>query len=65
MPREKPDYRAHFERLNELYPDKEMLSLEEIKQIMGWKDNRTVKKYVPLTPLHQASKATIARIMCG
>lgn len=65
MPREKTDFRAHLERLNELYPDKEMLSVAEIKQIMGWKNIRTVKKYVPLTPFLQASKVTLARIMCG
>lgn len=65
MPREKTDYRANLERLNELYPDQEMFGVDEIKKIMGWKDSRTVLKYVPLTPFRKASKATIARVMCG
>ena len=29
MPREKEDYRANLERLNELYPDHEMLTIPE------------------------------------
>lgn len=65
MPREKTDYRANLERLNELYPDREMLSIPDVLKVMGWKDGRTVKKYIPLTPLRQVSKATLARIMCG
>lgn len=65
MPREKPDYRANLERLNELYPDREMLNIKDILKIIGWKDQRTAKKYLPLTPLRQISKAALARYMCG
>ena len=65
LPRESPDYRNNLERLNELYPDREMLSIPDVLQVMGWTDRRTVLKYLPLTPLRQISKATLARIMSG
>ena len=64
MPREKEDYRANLERLNELYPDHEMLTVAETMQIMGFRSINTAKKYVPFTN-RRVSKATLARIMCG
>ena len=64
MPREHPDYRLNLERLNELYPDHEMLSFDEVHKIMGYKSKDSTRKYVPF--IHQrCSKATLARIMCG
>lgn len=64
MPREKTDYRANLERLNEIFPEKEMLSVADAKRIMGYSSLDTVKKYVPFTN-RRVSKATLARIMCG
>lgn len=64
MPREKTDYRANLERLNEIFPEKEMLSIADAKRIMGYSTIDTVKKYVPFTN-RRVSKATLARIMCG
>lgn len=64
MSREKKDYRANLERLNDLFPDHEMLSVREVKQVMGYKHDNTVKKHVPFTN-RRVSKATLARIMCG
>ena len=64
MPREKTDYRANLERLNEIFPEKEMLSIADAKRIMGYSSLDTVKKYVPFTN-RRVSKATLARIMCG
>ena len=64
MPREKEDYRANLARLNELYPDHEMLTINETMQIMGFRSANTAKKYVPFTN-RRVSKATFARIMCG
>lgn len=66
MSREKEDYRANMERLNELFPDHEMLSIKEAAQVMGFREPRTVKKYVPFSgPSRTVSKASLARIMCG
>lgn len=64
MPREKTDYRANLERLNELFPGKEMLSIAETMRIMGYRSSETARKYVPFTN-RRVSKATLARIMCG
>lgn len=66
MAREKEDYRANLERLNELFPDHEMLSIKETARVMGFQTERTVKKYVPFKgPGLTISKAALARIMCG
>lgn len=64
MPREKEDYRANIEQLNRLYPDHEMLTIQETMQIMGYRSKDTAKKYIPFTN-RRVSKATLARIMCG
>lgn len=64
MPREKEDYRANLERLNELYPDHEMLTIPETMKVMGYRSKDTVKKHIPFTN-RRVSKATLARIMCG
>lgn len=65
MAREKEDYRANLERLNELFPDHEMLSVRETARVMGFTE-KTVKKYVPFNgPARKVSKAALARIMCG
>ena len=64
MPREKEDYRANIEQLNRLYPEREMLTIREVMQIMGYRSPNTAKKYVPF--FHgKVCKATLARIMCG
>ena len=64
MGREKVDYRANLERLNELFPDREMLNIQDAMRIMGYKSSETARKYVPFTN-RRVSKATLARIMCG
>ena len=65
MPREREDFRLNLERLNELYPDKEMLTIHDVMRVMGFSRDVTVKKYVPLTRSKQVSKVTLARIMSG
>lgn len=66
MAREKEDYRANLERLNELFPDHEMLSIKETARVMGFRTEKTVRKYVPFSgPGRTVSKAALARIMCG
>lgn len=64
MPREHIDYRANLERLNELYPNKEMLNIKEAQGVMGYRSIDTAKKKLPFCD-HRISKATLARIMCG
>lgn len=63
MGREKEDFRANLERLNELYPDHEMLTVQETMKVWGCSKN-TIKKFIPFTN-SRVSKVTLARIMCG
>lgn len=64
MAREKEDYRVNLEQLNRLYPDREMLTIRETMQILGYKSEDTVKKYVRFVN-RKVSKAALARYMCG
>ncbi len=64
MPREKEDFRANIEQLNRYFPDREMLTIPEVMQVMGYKSKDTAKKYIPFIN-RRVSKATLARIMCG
>ena len=64
MGREKEDFRANLERLNELYPDHEMLTVQETMKVWGCASKNTIKKHIPFTN-SRVSKATLARIMCG
>ena len=66
MPREKEDFRANIEQLNRLYPDREMLTIRETKQILGYGSINTVKKHLgKLFVNGRISKAALARYMCG
>lgn len=65
MAREREDFRLNLERLNELYPDKEMLNIREAMQVMGFHRDLTAKKYIPFTSSRLVSKVTLARIMSG
>ena len=62
MAREKEDYRANIEQLNRLFPEREMLTIKEVMQILGYGSPHTVKKYLKF--VHgKISKAALARYM--
>lgn len=63
MGREHPDYRANIEQLNRLFPDREMLTIKETTQILGYKNDVTTKKYIKFVN-RKISKAALARYMC-
>jgi hypothetical protein len=64
MGREHPDYRANIEQLNRLFPEREMLTIRETMQVLGYTSPNTVKKYLRF--VHgKISKAALARYMCG
>lgn len=66
MAREKDGYRENLEILNTRFPDHDMLSLLEVKQVMGWNDTRTVKKHFgKYIAYERISKSALARLMCG
>lgn len=64
MGREHQDYRANIEQLNRLFPDREMLTIKETTQILGYKNECTTKKYIKFVN-RKISKAALARYMCG
>lgn len=67
MAREKPFYRENLEILNARYPDHDMLLLEEVAAVMGWKARQTALKNLSAVPRQSGrySKAAIADYMCG
>lgn len=65
MARERPDYRATLERLNELYPGRELLTLDEVKSITGYHSRNSVVKHFHTVCDGRFNKTTVARIMAG
>lgn len=66
MSREHPDYRANLELLNMRYPDHDMLSVDEVMQVTGFKKRDTVLKHLGKSFVNRRlSKAALARYMCG
>lgn len=65
MAREKPDYRTTLEQLNSLYPGRELLTLEEMKAITGYKTRDSIAKHFPTVCGGRYNKATVARILAG
>jgi len=67
MAREKDGYRDNLEILNNRFPDHDMLSMEEVLQVTGYTDRRTISKHI--SPNNwtnkRLSKVYLARYMCG
>lgn len=62
MAREYPDYRNTIEQLNRLFPDRELLTMEEVMKITGYKTKNSVRKYFPFVN-RRINKATLARYL--
>lgn len=65
MAREKPDYRATMEQLNDLYPGRELLTLDEVKAVTGYRTGDSVRKHFPSVCGGKYNKTTVARILAG
>ena len=66
MAREKEGYRENLEILNNRYPDHDMLTVEELMQVTGYKSINSVRKYFGKMMVNKRiSKAALARWMCG
>lgn len=67
MAREKECYRENLELLNNRFPEHDMLSMEEVLQVTGYTDRRTLFKYIPVKNWsnRKLSKVFLARYMCG
>lgn len=62
MPREKASYRDNLERLDEAFPDKEMLTITDVSAFVGV-CYRVAKKWFSFNENNYISKATLAREM--
>lgn len=66
MARELDGYRENLELLNTRYPDHDMLSMEEVKEVTGYRSKNTVLKHMGQKFVgHRLSKVHLARFMCG
>lgn len=66
MAREKEGYRDNIEQLNRLFPDHEMLSIQEVMQVLNCKSPRTVRRNLGEKLVHgKLPKTALARYMCG
>lgn len=68
--REKEDYRAILERINERFPSKDMLNITDMSNFTGI-DKRVLKAdanfskaFVKVGRSNYLSKATLARLLC-
>lgn len=61
MPREKQDFRTYLQRLDEKFPDQEILSQKECAVFLGL-DPRTVKKQYQISK-GGVSKVKLARLL--
>jgi hypothetical protein len=64
MPREHPDYRNNLELLNDLFPGKLMLTVEDVMVVTGYKSANSVRHNYPIVR-GMISKAQFARLMCN
>lgn len=68
--REKEDYRAVLERINDRFPSKDMLNVTDMSKFTGidkrvlLKDVNFSKSFVTIGRSNYLSKATFARLLC-
>ncbi len=63
MAREHQDYRNILERLDALFPGRELLTVSEVMQFTGYKTRDSVKKHYPFAG-PRVTKSRLARMMC-
>ena len=66
MAREKEGYRDNLELLNLRFPTHDLLTFEEVMQVTGYTDRRSIRKYFGSQIVNnRLSKVHLARYMCG
>lgn len=67
MAREKEGYRENLELLNNRFPGADMLTVDQVMEVTGWRNYRTINKYFGdrFTAGKTISKVFIAAWMCG
>lgn len=63
MPREKPLFRANLDRLDARFPNKEVLSFEEIADFFGFSKRSAQRKFKYNRIIGGIAKTTIARAL--
>lgn len=63
MSREKEGFRDMMERLNERFPEKELLSIADVSRFLGVSRD-TARKYVKLNAARKIAKTDLARQIC-
>lgn len=64
MPREYQDYRETIEQLNRQFPERELLTINDVMRVTGYRSKDTVKKHFPFKNA-RINKATFARCLCA
>lgn len=67
MSREKDGYRENLELLNNRFPEHDLLTIEQVAQVTGFKSRKTVLKHMGhyVVGCNRISKVHVARFMCG
>lgn len=67
MAAEKAGYRENLELLNNRFPDHDLLTIEEIKQVTGFSSRNTILKHLGKHIIggSRISKVFLAKFMCG
>ena len=66
MAREKDGYRENLELLINRFPEHDLLSMEQVMQVTGYSDRRTLLKHLGQYFVNKRiSKVFLARYMCG
>ena len=65
MEREKPDYRATMEQLNNQFPGRELLTMAEMMAVTGYQTGDSIRKHFPSVCGGRYNKTTVARILAG
>lgn len=60
------EWREHMEPLNKRFPDYDMLTVEEVMEVMNIKSRKTVLKHLGIHfKANRISKVHVAKFMCG
>lgn len=66
MSREIDGYRENLELLNNRFPEHDMLTMEQVKEVTGFRSKDTVLKHLGTKfSGNRLSKVYLARFMCG
>lgn len=65
MAREKQDFRATMEQLNNQFPGRELLTMDEMKAVTGYQTGDSIRKHFPSVCGGRYNKTTVARILAG